>query len=94
MVTRSIAEIERGGHIYEHDGATWLRTTTFGDDKDRVLVRGGGEPTYFASDVAYMESKRERGYERQILVLGADHHGYVARLKAAFQALGGDPDDA
>ena len=55
-------------------------------------MRGGGEPTYFAADVAYMESKRERGFERQILLLGADHHGYVARLKAAFQALGGDPD--
>jgi arginyl-tRNA synthetase len=92
LVARAIGEIERGGHIYEHDGATWLRTTSFGDDKDRVLVRSGGEPTYFASDVAYMESKRERGYERQVLVLGADHHGYVARLKAAFQALGGDPE--
>jgi arginyl-tRNA synthetase len=90
-VERSIAEIEEGGHIYHHDGAIWLRTTSFGDDKDRVLIRSGGEPTYFASDVAYMESKRERGFERQILVLGADHHGYVGRLKAAFQALGGDP---
>jgi arginyl-tRNA synthetase len=90
-VDRAIADVRKGGHIYEHDGALWLRTTSFGDDKDRVLVRGGGEPTYFASDVAYMESKRERGFERQILVLGADHHGYIARLKAAFQALGGDP---
>jgi arginyl-tRNA synthetase len=91
MVDRSIAEMERLGHIYEHDGAKWLRTSSFGDDKDRVLVRSSGERTYFASDVAYMESKRERGWERQVLVLGADHHGYVARLKAAFQALGGDP---
>lgn len=91
-VDRALEDVRRGGHIYEHDGALWLRTTTFGDDKDRVLVRGGGEPTYFASDVAYMESKRERGFERQILVLGADHHGYVGRLKAAFQALGGDPE--
>jgi len=90
-VDRSIAEVKKGGHIYEHDGAIWLRSTSFGDDKDRVLIRSGGEPTYFASDVAYMESKRERGYEHQILVLGADHHGYVGRLKAAFQALGGDP---
>ncbi|HEX3618314.1 MAG TPA: arginine--tRNA ligase [Solirubrobacteraceae bacterium] len=90
-VDRAIEDVRKGGHIYEHDGALWLRTTSFGDDKDRVLVRGGGEPTYFASDVAYMESKRERGFERQILVLGADHHGYIARLKAAFQALGGDP---
>jgi arginyl-tRNA synthetase len=84
--------VRKGGHLYEHDGALWLRTTTFGDDKDRVIVRGGGQPTYFASDVAYMESKRERGFERQIIVLGADHHGYVGRLKAAFQALGGEPD--
>ncbi len=91
-VDRAIADVREAEHIYEHDDALWLRTTTFGDDKDRVLVRRGGEPTYFASDLAYMESKRERGFERQILVLGADHHGYVARLKAAFQALGGDPD--
>jgi arginyl-tRNA synthetase len=91
-VDRAIEDVREGGHVYEHDGALWLRTTSFGDDKDRVLVRGGGEPTYFASDVAYMESKRERGFERQILVLGADHHGYVARLKAAFQALGGEPE--
>ncbi len=92
VVDRSIEDVRAGGHVYEHDGALWLRTTTFGDDKDRVLVRSGGEPTYFASDIAYMESKRERGFERQILVLGADHHGYVGRLKASFQALGGDPE--
>jgi arginyl-tRNA synthetase len=91
-VDRAIEDIRRGGHIYEHDGALWLRTSSFGDDKDRVIIRSGGEPTYFASDVAYMESKRERGFERQILVLGADHHGYVGRLKAAFQALGGEPE--
>jgi arginyl-tRNA synthetase len=91
-VDRAIEDIRKGGHIYEHDGALWLRTTSFGDDKDRVLIRRGGEPTYFASDIAYMESKRERGFERQILVLGADHHGYVARLKAAYEALGGEPE--
>jgi arginyl-tRNA synthetase len=91
-VERAIDDVRRGGHVYEHDGALWLRTTSFGDDKDRVLVRGGGEPTYFASDIAYMESKRERGFERQILVLGADHHGYIGRLKAAYQALGGEPE--
>lgn len=90
-VDRALQDVRQGGHLYEHDGALWLRTTSFGDDKDRVIVRGGGQPTYFASDVAYMESKRERGFERQIIVLGADHHGYIARLKAAFQALGGDP---
>ena len=65
------------------DGAVWLRTTTFGDDKDRVLVRSGGEPTYLAADVAYMLNKRERGFERQLLPVGADHHGYARELKAA-----------
>jgi arginyl-tRNA synthetase len=89
---RAIEELDRGGHVYHSDGAIWLRTTTFGDDRDRVLVRSGGEPTYFAADVAYMLNKRDRGFERQLLPVGADHHGYIARLKAAFQALGGDPD--
>lgn len=91
-VDRAIAQVRDAGHVYEHDGAVWLRTTTFGDDKDRVLMRTGGEPTYFAADVAYMLNKKERGYERQLLPVGADHHGYMARLKAAFQALGNDPD--
>ena len=81
------------GHTYTQDGALWLRTTDFGDDKDRVLVRSNGEHTYFASDIAYHQDKRERGFERQIDVWGADHHGYVARTKAAYQALGGDPDE-
>ena len=75
------------------DGALWLRTTDFGDDKDRVLVRSNGEHTYFASDIAYHQDKRERGFERQIDVWGADHHGYVLRMKAAYEALGGDPDE-
>jgi arginyl-tRNA synthetase len=87
----AIAAVDAAGHVYQHDGAVWLRTTTFGDDKDRVLRRSDGAPTYFAADVAYMLDKRERGFERQLLPVGADHHGYVARLKAAFQALGGDP---
>ena len=73
------------------EGALWLRTTDFGDDKDRVLVRSSGEHTYFASDIAYHQDKRERGFERQIDVWGADHHGYVQRMKAAYEALGGDP---
>jgi len=88
----AIAVLEAAGHVYRSDGAVWLRTTTFGDDKDRVLLRSGGEPTYFAADVAYMQNKRDRGFERQLLPVGADHHGYIARLKASFQALGGDPD--
>lgn len=89
---RAIQTLREAGHVYEHDGAVWLRTTTFGDDKDRVLLRSDGAPTYFAADVSYMANKRERGWERQLLPVGADHHGYVARLKAAFQALGGDPE--
>jgi arginyl-tRNA synthetase len=87
----ALAELEKRGHLYRSEGASWLRSTEFGDDKDRVLIRSSGEPTYFAVDIAYHENKRRRGYDRLINVLGADHHGYVARLKAAFAALGGDP---
>ncbi len=76
------------GHTYESEGALWLRTTEFGDDKDRVLLRAEGSPTYFAGDVAYHWDKLERGYERLIDVLGADHHGYLARMKAAIECLG------
>jgi arginyl-tRNA synthetase len=76
------------GHTYESDGALWLRTTEFGDDKDRVLLRADGSPTYFAGDVAYHFEKLERGYERLINVLGADHHGYTARMRAAIECLG------
>ncbi len=89
---RALARIESAGHTYTSEGALWLRTTTFGDDKDRVLERSGGDPTYFAADVAYLLEKQERGFERQLLPVGADHHGYVARMKAAFAALGGDPE--
>jgi arginyl-tRNA synthetase len=89
---RAIEVVRAGGHVYEHDGATWLRTTTFGDDKDRVLLRSDGAPTYFLADLAYMADKQARGFDRQLLPVGADHHGYVARLKAAFQALGNDPE--
>jgi arginyl-tRNA synthetase len=83
--------LERGGHTYRSEGALWLRSTDYGDDKDRVLVRSGGEHTYFASDIAYHQAKRERGFQRQIDVWGADHHGYLARMRAAYEALGGDP---
>ena len=68
----------------------WLRSTTHGDDKDRVIVRSNGEPTYFASDIAYMLDKRERGFGRLMFVLGADHHGYRGRMAAAYEALGND----
>jgi arginyl-tRNA synthetase len=91
-VKRAYAGLEASGHLYRHEGALWLRTTTFGDDKDRVLERSSGEPTYFASDVAYLLDKQARGFERQVAVFGADHHGYVGRLRAAIAALGGDPD--
>jgi arginyl-tRNA synthetase len=90
-VQRTLERLEERGHTYRSEGALWLRTTTFGDDKDRVVVRANGEHTYFASDIAYHEDKRERGFERQIDIWGADHHGYVARMKAAYEALGADP---
>ena len=81
------------GRTYRHDGALWLRTTEFGDDKDRVIERATGEHTYFASDIAYHQDKRERGFDVLLDVWGADHHGYVQRMRAAFEALGGAPDD-
>jgi arginyl-tRNA synthetase len=91
-VERALAMLGEHGRTYREDGALWLRTSEFGDDKDRVLVRQNGVYTYFASDIAYHEQRRERGFAREINVWGADHHGYVARMKAAYQALGGDPD--
>lgn len=89
---RALGLVAQGGHSYESEGALWLRSTTFGDDKDRVLRRSDGAPTYLAADVAYLLQKRERGLELQLLPVGADHHGYVTRMKAAWAALGGDPD--
>jgi arginyl-tRNA synthetase len=89
---RALALVAEGGNSYESDGALWLRTTRFGDDKDRVLRRSNGEPTYFAADLAYLLEKRERGVDLQLLPVGSDHHGYVARMNAAFQALGGAPE--
>lgn len=91
-VAHTLAILEQHGHTYRSEGALWLRTTDYGDDKDRVLVRSSGEHTYFASDIAYHQDKRERGFERQIDVWGADHHGYLARMRAAYAALGGDPE--
>ena len=91
-VERVIALLEEKGHVYRSEGAVWLRTSAFGDDKDRVLERSSGETTYFASDVAYHENKLERGYDRMINPLGSDHHGYIARMKAAMAALGVAPD--
>ena len=91
-VDRALELVGNDGYTYRSDGALWLRTTTFGDDKDRVLMRSDGAPTYFAADLAYLLEKRERGVELQLLPVGSDHHGYVARIKAADAALGGDPD--
>jgi arginyl-tRNA synthetase len=91
-VAHTLEILEREGHTYRSEGALWLRSTDYGDDKDRVLVRSNGEHTYFASDIAYHQDKRERGFDRQIDVWGADHHGYVQRMKAAYEALGGDPE--
>ena len=91
-VERAIEQLREREHVYESEGAIWLRTTEFGDDKDRVLIRADGEPTYFAPDIAYHLDKLERGHERLINVLGADHHGYVPRMRAALAALGFEPD--
>ena len=91
-VEESLAELEKRGHTYRSEDALWLRTTDFGDDKDRVLIRSNGEATYLTPDIAYHWDKLQRGFDRLIDVLGADHHGYVARIKAAIEALGGDPE--
>lgn len=90
-VERAIGILRENGHLYEKDGAMWFRATDFGDDKDRVVVRENGVTTYFASDIGYLLSKFERGFERALYVFGADHHGYMARLKAAAKGLGLDP---
>ncbi|MEY6431438.1 arginine--tRNA ligase [Thioalkalicoccus limnaeus] len=90
-VQRAIERLRSNGHVYERDGALWFRSTAFGDEKDRVVVRENGQPTYFASDIAYHMDKLERGFARVIDIWGADHHGYVPRVKAALSALGDDP---
>jgi len=90
-VRRALDRLQASGHAYEKEGALWFRATDFGDEKDRVLVRDNGQTTYFASDIAYHMDKLERGYARVIDVWGADHHGYVPRVKAALQAMGDDP---
>ncbi|HET7511089.1 MAG TPA: arginine--tRNA ligase [Solirubrobacterales bacterium] len=91
-VEAALADLDQRGHTYKSEGALWLRTTDFGDDKDRVLIRANEEPTYFAADIAYHWDKLQRGFERLIDVWGADHHGYVARMRAALEALGTDPE--
>jgi len=91
-VEHGLDELKKKGHVYEADGATWLRTTDFGDDKDRVLLKADGTYTYFTSDTAYYINKRERGYDICIYLLGADHHGYVGRLKAVAQCNNDSPE--
>jgi arginyl-tRNA synthetase len=91
-VQRAIDRVRAAGHVEDRDGAVWLRSTALGDDKDRVLVRSDGTFTYVAGDLAYIADKLGRGFDTAVYVLGADHHGYVGRLKAAAQALGYDPD--
>ncbi|MFI7594587.1 arginine--tRNA ligase [Micromonospora sp. NPDC049359] len=88
----ALARLREQGHLYESEGATWLRTTDFGDDKDRVLRKSNGEWTYFAADCAYYLDKRERGFERVVIMLGADHHGYIGRMKAMSACFGDDPE--
>ena len=90
-VDQAIAKLRQTGAIYDKDGATWLRTTEFGDDKDRVVIKSDDEPAYIAADLAYYLDKRQRGFDLCIYMLGADHHGYIARLKAAAAALCEDP---
>ncbi len=92
MVSQELAKLTAKGLTFEQDGALWLRTTAYGDDKDRVLIRSDGSPTYFASDVAYHMEKFDRGFDRVIDVWGADHHGYVPRMKAMLAGLGRDPE--
>ncbi|WP_430593441.1 arginine--tRNA ligase [Humidisolicoccus flavus] len=90
-VERAIQRLRDLGHIFDEDGAIWLRTTTFGDDRDRVIVRSNGSPAYFSGDLAYYLNKRERGFEQNYIMLGADHHGYVGRMMAMAAAFGDTP---
>ena len=92
-VEQALKTLRQQGHVYESEGAVWLRTTDFGDDKDRVLVKGDGSTTYFMSDAAYYLDKRGRGFDRCIYMLGADHHGYVGRLRAIAACAGDDPSE-
>jgi arginyl-tRNA synthetase len=91
-IDQAIATLEERGYLFEQNGALWFRSTDFGDDKDRVVRRDNGETTYFASDIAYIANKFSRGFDRIIYVWGADHHGYIVRIKAAAEALGFDPE--
>lgn len=91
-IDKALTALKDNGHIYEEDGATWFRSTTFGDDKDRVLIKNDGSYTYLTPDIAYHKDKLERGFEQLINIWGADHHGYIPRMKAAIEALGYNRD--
>ena len=91
-VEQAVTRLREQGHVFDSEGAIWLRTTAFGDDKDRVLIRANGVPTYFAADAAYYLSKKDRGFDQKIYLLGADHHGYINRLKAIAACAGDDPE--
>jgi arginyl-tRNA synthetase len=91
-VERAVDRLREGGHLYEQDGALWFRSTAFGDDKDRVIIRSNGEPTYFAADIGYVTEKFSRGFDHLVYIWGADHHGTVARLRNAAEAMGYDRD--
>jgi arginyl-tRNA synthetase len=91
-IDRSLARLRANGHVFEQDGATWFRATQFGDEKDRVVIRANGQKTYFASDIAYHLDKRERGFDLLVTILGADHHGYIARVRAGLAAMGEPPE--
>ena len=91
-VESAVARLREQGHVFDEGGAVWLRTTDFGDDKDRVMIRADGVPTYFAADAAYYLSKKDRGFDEKIYLLGADHHGYINRLKAIAACAGDDPE--
>lgn len=91
-VSRALEQLEAKGYLYEEEGNLWFRSTDFGDDKDRVVKRANGQTTYFASDIAYHMNKFERGFDKVVNIWGADHHGYIARVKAAIQAMGYDPE--
>jgi arginyl-tRNA synthetase len=90
LIEKAVQQLQQSGHVYENKGALWFRSTDFGDEKDRVVIRENGQATYFASDIAYHMDKFARGFHRVINIWGADHHGYVARVKAAINALGED----
>ena len=90
-IDEALKDLRDNGYIYEEDGATWFRSTDFGDDKDRVLIKQDGSYTYLTPDIAYHRDKLARGFEKLINIWGADHHGYIPRMKAAIQALGNKP---